>query len=262
MIDSEEFAKQCFESVAAPKILRKVVEQSHGEHDFDVMTPTGICCGALEVTSAVNHAYVRINSAIFGEKHGGETIPRVQCAHDWVIHPELNSDIKKVRVRADAYLADVEAAGLDDFHSTGPSSRHPSVQAMTQDLRLSFGMKVTTSMPGSHWISSPSITAWVDSTAVNQAVLSAAARPDNLRKLSCPEHLERHLFVFVDSSSMAAWSALVSREIAEPLSVDAAITHIWVATHSGTKSKGIVWCAKNGDPWERHEVMVDEAADS
>ena len=246
---SEEFARACFETVASPRCLRPVPDQSHGEHDFDVLSPSGTCVGALEVTSAVDEDHVSTTTAIFHEKHGGQNVKRVLCKSDWHVTVLPGTSIRRLRVSLDTHLAAIEADGMSEFHARSGAPHLPSVDAICRGLGVASGQVIRTSRPGVHWIGAPVSAALSNPSAVNDVICHAAERPDNLRKLSKVEHGERHLFVFIDSSIPSAYIPLVDGDLAVPVTVDRAITHVWAGAHTGTAGRGVVWCAKNGEPW-------------
>jgi len=251
---SEAFAKACFDRLAAPLSLRPVLDQSQGQHDFDVIAADGLLAGVVEVTSSVNSAYVSVTSEIVGREPHGDRVPSVECVSSWHVTARLDTRINRVRRDLDAYLRRLELAGLDSF-SRG--NRHPEATSIRNDLRLQSGRVIQTRHGTGHWIGIPVLSGWLDSSEVCRAVSAAASRPDNHRKLSNPAHPSRHLFVYVDMSDVDAWSALTSEMPAGLAPQVAGPTHLWAGSHDGTKSGAIVWNAVPGGSWTRHHLSLE-----
>ena len=114
-------------------------EQQHdGSHDFDLTLPGGTTV-ALEVTSSRNQRLEETYAAIRQAKYGGPLIPRSLCRHDWNIHPLSNAHIKLVRQKADEYLAQIEADGLDRFFYDSDGHEYESVRRIFDDLAVEAG---------------------------------------------------------------------------------------------------------------------------
>jgi len=93
--------------------------------------------------------------------------------------------------------------------------------------------------------------------AVNGAVLEAAKRPDNLRKLSAGIADERHMFVFVESSAGSPYAALfLSDELPPAPRPPQPITHLWVAAYLSTLNDVVVWHSAGGTAWTRRELRI------
>jgi hypothetical protein len=233
--------------------LREVLPQSHGEHDFDILDASGDCVGILEVTMAANQGYVATMSAVFDSKRGSGVAPRRICNSCWAVTTAPDVRMAHVRSRLDEYLVAIERVGLTEFDAT---TRIPEVDAIRRDLRIRSGYLHSDDVEGRHFVAPPPITGWTDAAAVNKAVAAEAAKSDNLRKLSVSRHRERHLFVFVDMSSLGAHVALQHSAVSpEPPLVDPAITHVWAGSPQQGHI-GVFWHATNGGQWERGEVSL------
>lgn len=253
MRESESFARRCFEAYRAPLRLRPVERQSDGEHDFDIIDASGDCVGAVEVTMAASQEYVRTMSAVFDARRGSGVADRRVCSACWAVTVGSGVRMNDVRSRLDDYLYAIEQADIAEFDCT---TKHPAVVAIRRDLKIHSGRHHTHDINARHFVAPPPLTAWTDAFAVNKAVEVEAAKPDNLRKLSRVEHQERHLFVFVDMSSLGAYVALEHNAASpEPPQVPSTITHVWAgAPQQG--HVGVFWCASNGGPWARGEVSL------
>jgi len=92
-------------------------------------------------------------------------------------------------------------------------------------------------------------------------VRAEATKPDNARKLSNPAAGERHLFVYIDISSIGAHFALESGQCPAPVFVDTGLTHVW----AGAPQQGhvaAVWHAENGGSWTRHVISMKDAPEA
>ena len=255
----EQFAHACVERVDPTLRLLPIKSQAHGEHDFDVRSLSGGLLGHLEVTRAINSGYRQTVDAIFSDKRGGVRVPRKLCRNDWGVGLQQDVRVKDVRANLDAYLSRVEQDGLAAFrrHTTRTASK--SVEELCRDLNVSYGQVMDSNDPGSHWLFAPGIGGSSDPAAVNRAVLHEASKSDNLSKLSNMNVEQRHLFVVVDSSLLDAWAALIHDCVAEPLRIDAPITHLWVAAFTGVPFAAKVWHALNGDAWSSVEVDLADS---
>lgn len=254
MRDSESFARLCFEAVRPTMSLREVRSQPHGEHDFDILDSSGNPIGILEVTMAANYRHVSTMNAVFDPKHGSGVAPRRLSRACWAVTAASGVRMSRVRASLDEYLAAIEKVGLSEFDAT---TRIPEVTAIRQDLKIRSGRLHSRDVEDFHFVSPPVVTAWTDASAVNQAIATVAAKRDNLRKLSATEHRERHLFVFVDMSSLGAYVSLQHSEASpESPSVDPVITHVWAGTHKQQGHVGVFWHAPNGGKWTRGEVST------
>jgi hypothetical protein len=172
----------------------------------------------------------------------------------------LNGDVRVDRLRRDldAYLARVEADGVSAFDDCHLFAAPESVIAICEELDVAFGHVLTTSLPGAHWLSAPGVGAMSSAEAVNRVVRAEAAKCDNIRKLTSSSVSLRHLFVCVDSSLIGAWMALTGQNVAEPVKVDSAMTHLWAAALSDSRGGAAVWHARNGEPWtSQHYDITD-----
>ena len=175
-----------------------VQKQSHGEHDIEVVHPDGRR-GLVEVASIVNSENLETITAILHRKRG-DTLQTRQSKGGWYVHPLNGAPINRLRADVDSCLAKLEAAGIYSFdaHMLGVP---PDLIAELQRLGVVGGGVVDFIPPGTIKLGLPSDGGWLGTSVVNDAVLDAATRADNFRKLSAGDPEERHIFVFLDSSS-------------------------------------------------------------
>ena len=142
MDHAETIAKRVLEAVLPGTRMTYRVDQSRGEHDFDLSYSDG-SISAVEVTSsvdeAIEHAYARIRDT----RKGGPMVKTKLCERDWLVRPALWADLRMVRAKVDQYLAAVEFAGIDRFWA--PTDLHPSVERIYQNLGVVSGSVF------SHW---------------------------------------------------------------------------------------------------------------
>lgn len=121
----ETLAKRVIEAVEADGRMIYREDQSIRTHDFDLHRKAGTVA-AVEVTSVTDGVVKATHAAIDRCRR----IPRILCTKDWRIHPASNANIKRIAENADAYLAHIEASGIDRFFSSSDASWAPSVAAI------------------------------------------------------------------------------------------------------------------------------------
>jgi hypothetical protein len=159
-------------------------------------------------TLAVDEDILSTSAAIIRGK-GGEVIPAVRSKGGWYISPTKNAPINKLRKEVDECLAKLEAAGVYSFNAHMLDVPDQLIVELER-LGVESGDVVHFVRPGAIQIGLPSDSGFVGMAAVNEAVLEAAKRPDNLRKLSSGTADERHIFVFVESSAGSPYVAYSS----------------------------------------------------
>lgn len=242
---NERFAQICFDQLCRPRSLRYVEQQSNSEPDFEVVSPGGHLAGVLEVTSSADPVYTETLEALGPRRHGAE-VEIVECRGGWRVWPDRATRVKYLHERLDEHLAQLERVGIVDFDGT---SDHPKVVEIRERLRLVSG-RMTEKRPGSHIINLPGLSETVCPDVINELVRAVASRPDNRNKLSNSHLSERHLFVYVDISSLAAGWLLGSDYLPDLVTVDDVVTHVWVGQIK-TASSGVVLHAANRGPWSR-----------
>jgi hypothetical protein len=90
MDKAETAAKSIVENLIPGARMHYRESQSLGEHDFDLEYPTGTKA-PLEVTVSTDEAAEATRAAILRSRRGGPLVPRVQCAHDWYVHPRRHA---------------------------------------------------------------------------------------------------------------------------------------------------------------------------
>jgi hypothetical protein len=235
-----------------PKVtVTPIAQQSHGEHDLDLAYSDGRR-GIVEVAAVVDQDTLSTSAAIMRR----ELIPAVLSKGGWYLGPTKNAPVNKLRREVDECLAKLEAAGVSSFNAHMLEVPDQFIVELER-LGLESGEVVPFVGPGTIQIGLPSDGGFVGMAAVNEAVLEAAKRPDNLRKLSSGTAEERHIFVFVESSAGAPYVALfLSDELPPAPCPPPPITHLWVAAYLSTLNDAVVWHSAEGTPWSRRQLRV------
>jgi len=243
----EVLAHACLSAVLGPDRVRRVWPQSHGEHDFDICDEAGRLQGIVEVSSTVDPVYQGTLAALDGER---SIVPRDRCRGTWRVWPKGDARVRLLKRRLDSFLCNLEARGLTsfDWEST------PDVIAAAAELGLESGTRFDDR--DYHVINLPGRSGHVDAGSLAAALAEVGSREDNLRKLSAQGANERHLFVVVEFSALAAYCSFESGELCDPAVLDQRITHVWAA-RSDKFSSGVLLCARNGGPWSRRVVSWD-----
>src|SRR4051812_19539417 len=84
-----------------------VQNQSHGEHDIEVVHPDGRR-GIVEVASIVNSENLETITAILQRKRN-DTLQARQSKGGWYVHPSNGAPINRLRASIDSCLAKLEA---------------------------------------------------------------------------------------------------------------------------------------------------------
>jgi len=250
--DSEVLAKQCFDVLRAPQWLEYQEQQSCGEADFVIRDGESGTIGVLEATTAHDPVYQETLSNLTPDR---QTVPISGCSKPWRVWPRGDARINKIRSDLDAVLQGLETRGITEFDMT--SAQPECVDVMTR-LGLQMGRQLEGSCDA-HVIHLPDHSGHLDEKTLGGVIRYAASRQDNLRKLSVPALRERHLFIRVDLTSIAAHYVLGERVQHKPVSVNEAITHLWLARHTSAVS-AVVLYARNGGEWMRQEVRVAGSA--
>jgi hypothetical protein len=110
----EAVAKRVLETVLSGASLDYRLNQSNGEHDFDLRWSDG-AIDALEVTASVDQVQAATIGAIRSKRRGGSVIPTIKCRKSWVIFPIKGARIKQIRQNADDYLFSLEKDNVERF---------------------------------------------------------------------------------------------------------------------------------------------------
>lgn len=248
MNESELLAATCFEAVRAPDRLEFVSPQSNGEPDFLIRSSEGESVGILEVTCATEPVYTSTLNELTPSR---QVVAAINCESVWRVWPTPNANVNRLHRELDAALRELELAGISNFDDCTDDA---VAQSVRKRLRLECG--AITAEPGNtHRINLPSLGEKVDEDSVGVAICTVAARPDNIRKLSDESTRERHLFVQVDFSTLAAYYALGEHLELKPVTVHESITHLWAARVLSA-STAIAWHAANGGPWTRSVITL------
>ena len=87
MDKAEIAAKRIVETLVRGAKMHYRESQSAGEHDFDLEYAIGVSV-PLEVTMSTNEETEAIEAAIMRSRKEGPFVPRIQCQHDWWVHPQ------------------------------------------------------------------------------------------------------------------------------------------------------------------------------
>jgi hypothetical protein len=230
----------------------------NAQYDYQVELPAGEEI-AVEVTRAADPTHISTSYEVLSVNKGGQFIRADRCSKDWYVIPIVGARIGLIRQEVDAYLASIEQAGIERFFAYTDAAESAEVRSILEDLGVEAGWVAS-------WKTSPQICIAlpglgpeiVDSTSAINAALVEANKPDNQRKLSASGCAQRHLFVFMDHSFFGGWMAMNDHLPPEvPVSLPAAITHLWIAASTRTSGEYVVWKAVAGDVPELLErVMI------
>jgi hypothetical protein len=246
MNHSEALAKRVIEGVEPGARMVYREDQSIRTFDFDLHR-TAAAVAAVEVTSVTDGVVKASYAAIDRCRR----IPRRLCAKDWRIHPASDANIKRIAKKADAYLARIEASGIDRFFSSSDASRSPAVAAIWRDLRVNGGRVLTWHEPG-NGIALPVTGGAVGVGLLTAVVDELASTPDNIEKLAASGTAERHLAIYVDHSATSVLMALRDFEAPdEAADLPAEITDVWIFSETYGTDQYVVWRAGVNRPWLR-----------
>ncbi|MEQ1699606.1 MAG: hypothetical protein ABMA25_05825 [Ilumatobacteraceae bacterium] len=98
----------------------------------------------------------------------------------------------------------------------------------------------------------------IDGRDVIDAVTVEVAKADNLKKLRDMQTAEKHLWVWVDYTKPAAWSALCSGYSKLPVpNLPEEVTTLWIAATTSTSTERFVPAAVHSitppDDWSTHD---------
>lgn len=254
MRQAETLALSVLRSWLPDVTVTPVAQQSHGEHDLELSYADGRR-GIVEVAAVVNEDMLRTTAAIIHGR-GGEVIPAGRSKGGWYISPTKHAQINKLRREVDGTLAKLEATGVHSFNAHMLDVPDAFIDELEQ-LGVESGDVVQFVRPGTIEIGLPSDGGFVGMAAVNKAVLEAARRPDNCRKLSAGVADERHMFVFVESSAGEPHVAMfLSDELPPAPRPPKPITHLWAAAYLSTLNDVVVWHSAGGSSWTRRKLRI------
>lgn len=237
---SEVIAKKLIERVIPGSIMHPIISQSAGEWDFDLIV--GRTVSALEVTQSTGRRTEGLWAAVFGKDGAKSSFPRVLASGSWIVTVSHLADVRQVRLKADALLAQLEAVGRDRFSvRESDDMTSPTVRPLWEELRLTDGYRVER-IVGGHEIAPPHERAMLSSDQVVAAIEREAHKADNRRKLAQAATSERHLFVQLGDLSYPAREAM--RACGPPVrhaSLPTEITHVWVSGHFGLGDEHRLW---------------------
>jgi hypothetical protein len=245
----EQVAKLILEAAIPGSVMTFRTEQSHMEYDFDLRYPNGEVA-AVEATSSMDQTRMQTSARIFNKKKGGSHINPVSCKKSWRIYPLCN-EIRKIREKADEYLARLEAEGLEEFDIDRMHGSPECVRKICVDLNLRSGMVF-----GSTGVQPViSITGILGSSAVDATTATEAGEKEaeaNKEKLGKAQTNERHIVVYihqVNSSPFAAFTGLEPPSVLPNLPDE--ITHIWLVTEYEKVDRFVVWHGSKNEVWRK-----------
>lgn len=254
---SEQFAEAVLALALPHARVSHLSDQSHGEHDFALHFPDGRSA-CVEVASIVDDQHLETIAAIVSPKKGGTTIAAQKSRGSWYVSLSEAADVRRVRRDLDNALATMEAGGITSFDLRIDNQSTPALQSLSR-LGLTSGDIVPFVPKGQIWLGLPSNGGWLSPHYVNIAVADAAARPDNVRKLTNSACSETHLFVYLDSSAFDPYSALVfGRGLAGPPDLPEHISHVWVGAFRSSLLDARVWRATRGGGWILQDLCFPE----
>jgi hypothetical protein len=246
MKPAEALAKRIIESVEFGARMVYRVDQSVRTHDFDLHRITG-SVAVVEVTSITDGTV----KATFKAVDRYRRIARKLCTQDWRIHPATDASIKRIAEKADAYLVNIEATGIERFFSSLHASSSPPVAAIWRDLRVQSGAVLPQKEPAIV-IALPVSGGFYGQSLVLEAMEAVASTSDNIEKLAISGAAERHLAIYVDPSAMSVLMGL--RDLNPPSdapSLPAEITDVWLFSETYGEDRYVLWRARNNRPWQR-----------
>ena len=250
MDHAESIAQQLVEAVVVGSRMEYRVDQSGGQHDFHLHNPDG-SLAAVEVTSSVDQVLEQTYARLRNTRNGGATVKTKLCKKDWMVHPALVADPRRLRSSVDRYLADIEAEGIDRFW--GPTDvNSPSVERIYRDLAVISGSVFPHwKEPGQIGIALPSRGgAFKKAGAAVEAGEKEAFKDDNRKKLGASGATERHLVVYVFLTNYEPWCALVDCDPpAEPPRLPPEVTDLWLFSEARSANEYRVWRGRASSPW-------------
>jgi hypothetical protein len=226
-------------------------DQSQSVPDFDLHYPNGKIV-ATEVTACVDQQGEETFAAIKNPKKGGMRVKAHLCKKDWRVHPARDATINAIRNKVDAYLAAVEAEGIERFFSSRDWSRSPTIERIYKDLRVLAGSVIKWQQPGYISIALPVVGGAIGASLVLDAVKIEAFKKDNRTKLGNAGTDERHLLVYMDHGNYLARSAFQDFDPPSMLpELPVEITHVWVFSETLGNDAYVIWRASTGSPWQR-----------
>ena len=220
---AEKTAKTVLEAVLPDARLEYRDQQSDGEYDFELRYTDGRFA-AVEVTSSVDQLQRQTFAAIHGRKKS-PVIMASRCRRTWLITPMQNANINAIRQEVDAYLATLEAAGINEFSVFdvnesrqikeagldaifGDKVVPPCVESICDHLMLQGGGVISSGGSPKIMLGYPTYGGAVGADCAINAGKAEAWKEDNRKKLGVAAKDERHLVVFIDVTEGLAWTAL------------------------------------------------------
>lgn len=254
----ELISKTIIESFRPGCEMKYNADQSNGEHDFVLLCGNG-AIAAVEVTMSTSQLMRETHARISDPSKGAQFVEATLCKKGWCVDPIEGADIRKIRGSVDAYLAPIEAAGVEGFFMPTDAAESPAIWAIFCDLGIESGFVSKWKPPENRiCINFPSDGGKVEMRVAIDAILREANKPDNTRKLAnAGPNLERHLFIYVDPLNYLPWKVLIDTSPVDEIAVlPDEITNIWVASETRSPNEFAVWTAQNGGRWQATKVIL------
>ena len=242
------------------QFLRHIEEQSHGEHDFDIIDSEGSTLGIVEVTTATHQLS---NSTIKSlQKQESFRCNLLQLNWSLLAH---NPDLKWLKKRGCDCLKVLEEHGFREFSSDTQYLEVEEVADASKEL-ISKGVDnggVCGGKGGNIWLmtsygetNDPFI---LSRDSVLDELFTALDKPDNLRKLSHQKDnapVARHFFLRIDRQTVKGpgWSVAELSPPSLPPDLQNRATDVWIATN--LEQNIFVW--RGGlHGWESWKLDID-----
>lgn len=248
MDEAEKLAKRVIESVLDDARM-EFRDQQHGggdlRHDFWLHRPNRDRA-AVEVTSVRDEDRMRTAHKLAENDH---VLEAEHCTRSWAVWLEPQTRYSKVKNRIDRYLAELESQRIDRVGPARFVSDHSAVGRIRSKLSVESAMSFKhKDSPARIYLHLGGAGGLVHASTVSDAVKGET--PANKNKLAETGAFERHLFVFISHSDVAASALDRSDPSADRPDLPPEVTDAWAtAERLGTKDQYAVWRAGRGEPW-------------
>jgi hypothetical protein len=249
-MDYAETAAQRVLEAVLPGKMKYQCEQSHGECDFELRYDNGTIA-AVEVTSSQDRTYVETVAAL---RKRGNVVPAVKCKQSWMVFPNSDANINKIRAKIDGCLFEVEQMGASEFRwLRGPQC----ALDLCFDLKINSGSVFPTDGAPQIFISGPGGGGAVGANLAIEAGEKEASKDDNRKKLGASGATEHHLAVYIDVSNGLLWVALTDFQPPTTLpKLPQEITFLWLVGHGRATDEFVIWRAGVKEPWCSRRVVI------
>jgi hypothetical protein len=249
-MDYAETTAQWVLETVLPGKMRYESEQSHGECDFELHYDNGTIA-AVEVTSSQDRTYVETVAAL---RKQGNVVPAVKCKQSWMVFPNSDANINKIRAKIDGCLFEVERVGASKFNwLRGPQC----ARDLCFDLKISSGSVFSAEGEPQIFVSGPGGGGAVGANLAIEAGEKEAWKDDNRKKLGASDAAERHLVVYIHVSNGLPWVALTDFQPPTILpKLPEEITFLWLVGQGRATDEFVIWQAGVKQPWRSQRVAI------